>query len=66
MFMATAAASPVWELLGADGLSTDEMPAPAVGIMDGALAWRQHLGGHTNEPNWESFLDFAARSFEAE
>ncbi len=63
MFMAASAASPVWTLLGRDGLPTDEMPAPAVGLTEGDLAWRQHLGGHTNEPNWESFLDFAARAF---
>lgn len=64
MFMASSAASPVWELLDADGLPTDEMPSPGVGLTDGDLAWRQHLGGHTNEPNWESFLDFAARRFD--
>lgn len=64
MFMAAAAADLVWELLGADGLPTDEMPAPGDGLADGALAWRQHLGGHANEPNWEAFLDFAARYFE--
>jgi hypothetical protein len=63
MFIAASAASPVWELLGVDGLSTDEMPAPGVALTDGALAWRQHLGGHTNEPNWETFLEFAEREF---
>jgi hypothetical protein len=63
MFMAAAAASPVWELLGENGLPTDEMPAPGVGLLDGALAWRQHLAGHTNEPNWETFLEFAERAF---
>jgi hypothetical protein len=65
-FMATAAASPVYELLDAHGLGTDEMPPAEVGLTDGELAWRQHAGGHTNGPNWETFLDFAGRYFEAD
>ena len=28
------------------------------------LAFRQHAGGHTEGPNWPTFLDFAARYWE--
>ena len=65
-FMATAEASEVYELLGVQGLGTDTMPAPATGLTQGELAFRQHLGGHTNGPNWEAFLDFAEPYFESE
>jgi (4-O-methyl)-D-glucuronate---lignin esterase len=29
--------------------------------MTGELAFRQHEGGHTDGPNWPSFLKFATR-----
>ena len=63
-FMAVVAASPVYDLLGAKGLDTDQYPGPGVSLTDGDLAFRQHHGGHTNWPNWPYFLDFAARYFE--
>jgi hypothetical protein len=31
------------------------------GLMDGAVAFRQHSAGHTDQPNWPVFLDYAAR-----
>jgi hypothetical protein len=61
MFMAEAAASPVYELLGRKGLGADQMPAVGVGLTDGALAWRQHEQGHTSGPNWDAYLKFAAK-----
>jgi hypothetical protein len=63
MFMATAAASPVWELLGKKGLGTGEFPPLETPLTAGELAWRQHAGGHTSGPNWPTFLEFAARYF---
>jgi hypothetical protein len=63
-FMAAVAAGPVYELLGARGLGTAEFPAVETGLMAGELAFRQHAGGHTDGPNWPTFLEFAARSFE--
>lgn len=63
MFLAAVYAGPVYELLGAKGLASKEMPAVGVGLLDGEIAWRQHEGGHTPGPNWPSFLDFAARYF---
>lgn len=70
MFLAAVAASPVWELLRAHGLRDSRGPVtafPAVGnaLVEGDLGFRQHTAGHTPGPNWPTFLDFAARHFEA-
>ena len=62
-FMAAAAASPVYELLGARGLGTTAFPAVETGLMGGDVAFRQHAGGHTDGPNWATFLAFADRYF---
>jgi len=61
MFKATAMASPAWELLGKRGLRTAAMPPEDRGLLEGELAWRQHSGGHTNGPNWPSFLEWIGR-----
>jgi (4-O-methyl)-D-glucuronate---lignin esterase len=64
-FMATVAAQPVFRLLGAkdlgrsDDYTAEKMPAVNVGLLDGALAWRQHDGGHTDGPNWRYFIPWA-------
>ena len=62
-YMATVAASPVWTLLGAPGLSTDnldvhtaQMPPINDGLLGGKLAWRQDDGGHTDWPNMKFFI----------
>lgn len=60
-FLATVAAGPVYRLLGAKDLGTSTMPAINVPLISGDLAWRQHDGGHTNIPNWPTFLEFASR-----
>lgn len=68
-YMATVAAGPVFRLLGAkdlgvsDDYKTEKMPAVNVGLLDGALAWRQHDGGHTDGPNWKYFIPWANRHF---
>ncbi len=64
MFMAAAAAGPVYTLLGKKDLGTTNFPPMGTGLMDGDIAFRQHNGGHTDAPNWPVFLDFAARYFE--
>ncbi len=61
MFMAAAAAGPVYELLGQKSLGTTEFPEVETGLMNGTVAFRQHSGGHTPGPNWPVFLDFANR-----
>ncbi len=64
-WMATVAASPVWTLLGAPGLSTSDFhyrtaPMPPVndGLLGGKLAWRQDDGGHTDAPNMVYFIQW--------
>jgi hypothetical protein len=64
MFMATAAAGPVYRLLGKRALDTNEFPPIETALISGELAYRQHAGGHTSGPNWPTFLEFAARYFE--
>jgi hypothetical protein len=63
MFMATAAAGPVYKLLGKKDLGTDEFPPVGTALTEGDIAFRQHSGGHTPGPNWPVFLEFAARYF---
>ncbi|HYC27769.1 MAG TPA: endo-1,4-beta-xylanase, partial [Chitinophagaceae bacterium] len=63
MFMAAAAAGPVYTLLGKKGLGTNEFPAVEHGLMNGDLTFRQHNGGHTPAPNWATFISFAGRYF---
>jgi lysophospholipase L1-like esterase len=64
-FMATVAAGPVFRLLGAKDLGTNDdyktakMPGVNIGLLDGQLAWRQHDGGHTDRPNWKYFIPWA-------
>lgn len=60
-FMATSLASPVYRLLGKKGLNTTEMPPEGTPLIDGDLAFSQHHGGHTNGPNWPTFIEFAGR-----
>ncbi len=66
-FMAAVAAQPVFRLLGAkdmgvpDDYHTAKMPLVNTGLLNGALAWRQHDGGHTDAPNWRYFIAWADR-----
>jgi hypothetical protein len=68
-WMAAVAAQPVFRLLGARDLGvsddhrTERMPAVNVGLLDGALAWRQHDGGHTDAPSWTHVLSWADHAF---
>jgi hypothetical protein len=63
MFMAAAAASPAWELLGAKGLGTSKFPPMGTLIDSGDIAFRQHQYGHTPAPNWPYFIEFADKEF---
>ena len=63
MFMAAAAAGPVYKLLGKKDMGTTEFPKVETGLLDGEVAFRQHTAGHTPAPNWPTFLDYAARYF---
>lgn len=63
MFLAAVHAGPVYELLEKEGLGTHEYPKMGEALIDGDIAFRQHFGGHTNSPNWETFLKFADKYF---
>ena len=60
-FLGAVGAGPVYRLLGKKDLGTTELPPMQTGLVEGDLAFRQHQFGHTPEPNWPFFLDFAAR-----
>jgi (4-O-methyl)-D-glucuronate---lignin esterase len=58
-FLACVAAGPVYRLLGAQDLGTDEMPPLDQPIMK-TIAYHIHTGGHAITPfDWEQFLKFA-------
>jgi hypothetical protein len=61
MFLAAAAAGPVYRILGKKDLGTTEFPPVETTLIDGDVAFRQHSGGHTDAPNWPTFLTFASR-----
>ncbi len=60
-FLAGAGAGPAYELLGKKPLGVAEFPPIETLIDTGSIAFRQHASGHTDQPNWLYFLDFAAR-----
>lgn len=66
-FMAAVAAGPVYRLVGKkdlgvpDNYLTAPMPPINTALTNGDLAWRQHDGGHTDAPNWPTFLEWANR-----
>ncbi len=66
-FMAVVAAGPVFRLLGVRDLGVTEdyrtakMPPVNTGLLDGALAWRQHDGGHEDRSNMKHFIAWANR-----
>jgi len=61
MFMAAAAAGPVYRLLGKKDMGTTEFPTIETALIDGDISFRQHSGGHTPAPNWPTFITFAGR-----
>ena len=65
MFDAVVAAGPVYKLLGKKDLGTTEFPAIQVPLIDGDLGFRLHEQGHTDVPNWPTFLEFASKFLHA-
>ena len=61
MFLAAAGAGPVYKLLGKKDMGTSEFPPIETALISGDVAFRQHSGGHTEAPNWPTFLTFADR-----
>ncbi|HZL09758.1 MAG TPA: hypothetical protein VFC65_07155 [Prolixibacteraceae bacterium] len=62
-FEACVAATPVYRLLGKTGITTNEIPAPDVSLINGELAFRNHEGGHTDMPDCPVFIEFAKKYF---
>ena len=57
-FLAAVAASPVFRLLGKQGLETDEMPPAGIGIFH-TIGYFEHVGGHGTIPSdWDQYLKF--------
>jgi hypothetical protein len=65
MFLAASGAGPVYKLLGKKDMGTSEFPPIETTLIDGDVAFRQHSGGHTDAPNWPTFLTFADRYIKA-
>ena len=61
MFQAAAGAGPVYKILGGKDLGTTNFPPIETALIAGDIAFRQHSGGHTDEPNWPAFFQFAGR-----
>jgi (4-O-methyl)-D-glucuronate---lignin esterase len=60
IYLTAKNASPVYKLLGKQGLiMPDEKPKVDVGYISGDIAYRYHNGGHTDQPDWPSFFEFA-------
>jgi hypothetical protein len=64
-FLAAAGAGPVYKLLGKKDMGTVEFPPIETALIEGDVAFRQHSGGHTDAPNWPTFLTFASRYIKA-
>jgi hypothetical protein len=60
-FLSAVAAGGVYRLLGAKDLGTTVFPPMLTEVDPGEIAFRQHDQGHTPNPNWPYFLDFAQR-----
>jgi hypothetical protein len=64
MYLTPRDATPVWNLLGRQGLiMPDPKPAVDTAYISGHLGYRFHTGGHTPNPDWPSFVELAARFF---
>jgi hypothetical protein len=64
-FLAGVGAGPVYKLLGKKDLGTTTFPPRETTLISGDIGFRQHSAGHTPNPNWPVFLEFAAKYFDA-
>ncbi len=62
IYLTGVGATPVYDLIGAKGLvMEDGKPVVDVSYDEGDIAYRKHEGGHTPQPDWESFFKFASK-----
>ena len=61
MFLSGVYATPVYELLGKNGLKTSGFPKMGTALVDGEIAFRQHAGGHSTGPNWSTWIAWASK-----
>ena len=62
IYLAGVFASPVYSLLGKEGLLiNDKTPKVDVNYIDGNIGYRYHNGGHTDAPDWPSFFEFSSK-----
>lgn len=66
MFMAAAAAEPVYQLLGKIGIGTSAFPAVEELIDLGEIGFRLHPKGHVTGPNWPYFIEFMSKKLDLE
>jgi hypothetical protein len=63
-YLSAVAASPVWRLLGAEGLATDHYPAPGEPVPS-TLGYYMHEGRHGILPqDWPVFVEFLTRTLD--
>jgi hypothetical protein len=59
-FEVLRAATPVYELLGEEGLKAEKMPAPDAPLIDSRLGYWIRAGDHAMTPaDWKIYMDFA-------
>jgi hypothetical protein len=63
MFLGGVHAGAVYKLLGKKDLGTTEFPPIETALVNGEISFRQHSGGHTNGPNWPTFIRYAEKYF---
>ena len=64
-FLSGKLASPVYRLLGTEGLPTEEMPGLGQPVM-GTIGYHVRPGKHdVTDYDWERYMDFADRHFKA-
>jgi hypothetical protein len=61
-FLSAVHASPVYRLLGLEGISSTTMPKPDAPLLDGRIGYHLRTGKHNlTEYDWGCFMDFADR-----
>ena len=62
IYLTGVSATPVYQLLEKQGLiMPDEKPQIDMAYISGDIAYRYHTGGHTDQPDWLAFFQFAAK-----